>query len=131
MVIMVNVEEIRAFKKPPVPAGAVLGNGASPAAWQKILDRTLIAWSRDPRELEDDGLRAPTSEILALAGEFAMFCQRQGMAAPLRVVPDGAGGIAFEWKMAPSFVTVEIHADGRMEMMRFHNSKLVSRELIG
>lgn len=136
---MVELQEIRSFKKPPImgangspvfePAESACSQSAN--GWRMIIEATLTKWIRDPQQLEDDGLKAPTAEIISLASEFARFCAGHTVDPPLRIVPDGSGGIAFEWKLGAHFAAVELHADGRMEMMHFHDSVLQSRESIG
>ncbi len=137
--VMVEIQEIRSFKKSPAAAGN--GNGIcataegssqqSRAAWRTVIDTTLTKWVREPLQLDDDGLKAPSAELISLAEEFAQYCATHAVDAPLRIVPDGSGGIVFEWKLGPHFTMVELRADGRMELMCYRNSVLQSRESIG
>lgn len=99
--------------------------------WQEVLDQRLIEWGRNPEFLQDDGLKAPSSEVIAQACQFASFGRDHGVSPPQRVVPDGSGGISFEWQEKPFFLTVEIHANGDMEQLFFENSKLVRRKKLG
>ena len=51
-----------------------------------------------------------------------------GWAAPLRVVPDGDGGIAFEHRAGECFESLELTADGQVELIRFLKSKVMQRQ---
>ncbi len=101
-------------------------------AWQRLIDDELIEWGRHPEQFEDDGYTAPRADNLVRATEFIAFCRDHGVAPPLRMAPDGEGGVVFEWKNNPPYhVTMEINAEGRMEMLVFLNCNLVTRERIG
>jgi hypothetical protein len=102
----------------------------TPSAWQQIIDERLVACGQHA-DLADDDLQPPTAEVLDRACEFAAFCRDHGVDPPLRVVPNGAGGVVFEWRARPYFHTVEIRADGGAELLVFENSKLLTREAIG
>ena len=66
------------------------------------------------------------------ATEFITFCRDHGVAAPLRIAPDGEGGIVFEWTHNPPYYHfLAIRLDGKTELSVFHDSKLVAREAIG
>lgn len=95
--------------------------------WKDAIDRKLIEWARDPSQLEDDGIEAPSREIISLACQFAIFMRDDAQPAPLRVVPDGDGGITFERKEGSLFEKIEIEQDGTIEHLRFINCRLVSR----
>lgn len=63
--------------------------------WEKALAQ-LRKWSADPSQLEDEGVIAPTRETISRAYLAAVTARDNGVPAPLRVVPDGEGGIVFE-----------------------------------
>ena len=50
-----------------------------------------------------------------------------GCAAPFCVVPDGEGGIAFERRSGDFFHSLEILADGWIELSTFKNCRLQSK----
>ncbi len=103
-------------------------------AWQRLIDENLIEWGRHPEQFEDeDGYKAPTADNLVRATEFITFCRDQGAASALRMVPDGEGGIVFDWKNKPPYhVMTELHPDGGMELLVFDdNCNLLLREQIG
>lgn len=137
---MVALQEIlSSFKKPP--SGKANGDGtpaelakavstdAQRIAWQRLIDEMLIEWGRHPEQFEDeDGYKAPSADNLVRATEFIAFCRDRGLTPPLRMAPDGEGGIVFEWYEGLTSRYVEVHADGSMEFIMFEDCKLVSRQ---
>lgn len=104
------------------------------SAWQRLIDEELIEWGRHPEQFQDeDGYKAPSAENLIRATELVAYCRDRGVVPPLRMAPDGEGGIIFDWKNndPPSHVIAQIHADGVMEMLEFHDGTLVARRRIG
>ena len=111
------------------------GNGVSDRSrsdkWQRLIDERLNEWARHPEQFEDDGLKPPAAEAMTEACKFAAYCRDRGAKPPLRVAPDGSGGIVFEWHSVPFFHVVEINARGVAEKLVFENGKLLIREPIG
>ena len=99
-------------------------------AWEHVIDRQLIEWGKDPGRLECDDLRAPTAASIQTACEIAGFMRDEAEPPPLRVIPDGEGGIVFERAEGRAFVTVEIDEDGSVEICRFVDSRLQFRERV-
>ena len=121
----------------PIETGAVDDSALSSGefhqnqmAWQKVIDDQLIEWGNDPSRLEDDGIEPPSGAIIRLAYDRVQKMRGEGWPPPLRVVPDGDGGIAFEWKDGPASCSIEIADDGSIELITFENSRLVSRQRI-
>ena len=103
-------------------------------AWQRLIDEKLIEWGRHPERFEDeDGYKAPGADILAQATKLVAYCRDHGVLPPLRMAPDGEGGIIFDWKNhdTPLHVVAHIHPDGAMEMLEFLDCNLVARKRIG
>ena len=96
--------------------------------WQKVIDDQLIEWGKDPSQFEDDGIEVPSGESIRRAYDVARRMHDAGVPPPLRVVPDGDGGITFERQDGPVFQTIEIADDGSVEGIVFENSRLVSRQ---
>ena len=92
-------------------------------AWNTI-DGKLIEWGRDPSQLEDEDIIPPSSDAIASASKFACEFRDQGKPAPLRVVPNGDGGIVFRWEYGETSISVEIEADESKELRCFHNCRL-------
>lgn len=98
--------------------------------WQRLIDGQLLEWGRDPEQLADDGIAAPTREIIVLACTVAARCRDAGLSPPLRVVPNGSAGLVFERLAGSVFETIEIRADGSVELASFQNSQLRHRQRI-
>ena len=122
----------KGFAAPADPAKSI-STAAEKAAWQRLIDEKLIEWGRHPEQFEDeDGYKAPKADNLVRATEFSAFCRDHGVAAPLRIAPDGEGGIVFEWTHNPPYYYyVEIRLDGKTELLIFRDHKLIVRESIG
>jgi hypothetical protein len=103
---------------------------AARAAWQRLIDFSLIEWGRDPDRFTDEGMEAPDGQIIGLAIAVAERFRDQGDAAPDSVVPDPNGGIVFERRENGSSEVVHIWDDGHVEYMRFEGTRLVSRETL-
>lgn len=98
--------------------------------WDHVIDNQLVEWGQDPEALADDGLIPPSEEIVRQACRLAMQLRDEGVPGPLRVVPDGEGGICFERRAEPYFQTLSIRQDGTIEMLTFKDCQLQSRILL-
>ncbi|NQT41347.1 MAG: hypothetical protein HQ581_27915 [Planctomycetes bacterium] len=98
--------------------------------WKRVIDDQLIEWGMDPDQLEDEGIEAPSRKIISRAWDLARRMRDGGAPPPLRVVPNGDGGITFEWKDGPVFETIELEDDGSIEIIKFVDSEVVSRHSI-
>lgn len=96
--------------------------------WDRIIDQHLVEWGRDPSGFDSDEIVPPSREIIHAACHVAMRLRDENWAAPLRVVPDGDGGIAFEHEDGASFQTLHLQADGSVELLTFRDCKIVGRE---
>jgi hypothetical protein len=96
-------------------------------AWRAVIDERLKAWQQSPEELDEDGLEPPSAEIFPLVEEVALVLKEQGVDPPLRIVPNGEGGVMFEWRHPPFFWSLDVEKDGSMALSVFRNSRLVSR----
>ena len=79
-----------------------------------MIDDYLIEWG-------------PSEAIIRLAGQIAMVLRDNGAAAPLRVVPDGEGGISFERRSGDWFESLDILEGGSIELTTFKDCRLHSR----
>lgn len=97
-------------------AAADVGLATTPVAdsytWSDIRD-TLLKWLGDPLMLEDDGIDAPTRDLIKSAIDFAQ--DYGGVAPPTSVGPTPEGGISFEWRRASDIQIVEIVSVGKAE----------------
>lgn len=98
------------------------------AGWQRIIDKHLIEWGRNPALFDPEEIVPPSPFIIDAASKIAIRLRDVGWAAPLRVVPDGDGGIAFENRAGEILQTLNVQPDGSVELITFHNCRLVRRE---
>lgn len=96
-------------------------------AWQELVDEKFIEWGRRPgREEDEDGLVWPSLTAVGRACDLAAFLQ-DIWRPPDRVVPDGDGGIAFEWYRDLDSISINVQEDGTIEALCFENCRLVER----
>lgn len=98
------------------------------AGWQAVLEKWLREWERDPSQLADDGIIPPSRETIERACDVAQRLRDLGLLAPQRVAATGDGGIVFAWETKPVLSTLEIDADGSLEVAVFQNARVVSRQ---
>ncbi len=99
------------------------------ADWEQIIDHCIIEWGKNPPQSEEEDFEPPAKPIIDLAGEVVRYCRNRGLVAPQRVVPDGTGGIAFEFTEGDSFTTLQIYEDRSVELLLFKDCHLVERHL--
>ena len=95
--------------------------------WQKLIDRRLADWQRNPSQLADDELPAPSSETVRLAIQVAECLRDRGTLPPTRIVPDAHAGIVFEREVGRLFESYRISANGEVEFCIFEDCRLVQR----
>lgn len=93
--------------------------------WQQITD-LFIVWGNEPELLEEDGITAPTPEAISNACLIVIDLRGQNFPPPMRVVPNGEGGIVFEWQTGQSFSSYEISHNGAGECRTFDDCVLTS-----
>lgn len=99
---------------------------ANREGWQRLIDDYLIEWGRDPSQLADEDLIPPSKDLIRFASGIAMKWRDADCAAPFCVVPDGEGGITFERRSGDVFESLEILADGSIELNTFKNCRLLN-----
>ncbi len=92
-------------------------------AWQRLIDDYLVEWGRDLTQLAEDDLVAPSRELIDFACDVAIACRDDGSQAPIRVVPDGEGGVSFEWHDGPEFLSLDLREDGTIWLSVFNDSR--------
>ena len=100
-------------------------------AWQAVIDHSLHDWEKDPSALEDEGAVAPSADVMQRACRVARQLCDAGLPPPHRVAATGDGGIVFARQEGPLLSTLEIDADGSVELAVFRNARLVTREHLG
>ena len=96
--------------------------------WEKLIRGTLLEWSRDPAQLEDEDIIAPTPEVIERAKIRAWKWLHEGCPPPSRIVPNGEAGISFMLYQGSLTQEIEFDEDGSIELRTFRDSRLVSRE---
>ena len=96
-------------------------------AWQRVMDSHLKEWQENPVQFEDEGREPPVPEILPVVAEVAAALRDRGVEPPLRVVPNGEGGVVFEWRDSPYYWSLEVEKAGSLALAVFRNSRLVCR----
>lgn len=94
-------------------------------AWQQIIDNQLIEWGRDSFTFDEEDFEDPTKKSIDIAIDQAIRFRDSCQPKPLRVVPDGEGGIVFERRSGRRFETLEISHDGSIEHNIFDDCRLI------
>ena len=97
------------------------------AAWQELIDKQFSSWARDPEQLSDDCIEAPSNGVVQLAMNIARVLRDQNVEAPDRVVPNGDGGIVFRWRSGDFTWSLELDADGSLETSIMAHDNLLCR----
>ena len=98
--------------------------------WDVSVLAKLTEWAENPELLRDEGVIEPSLVSIHVAINVGTQLRNQEDPPPHRVVPNGDGGIAFEWWSSSKSVTIEFFEDGEVEVARFADSKLISRDRI-
>ena len=99
-------------------------------AWNKLTDETIIDRfaSFCHAGAEDDGLEWPARDVWSDAYKLACRMRDAGVPVPFNIVPNGEGGVAFEWRKGTNLMEVEMGSDRSLEFRHFRNAKLVFRD---
>ncbi len=133
------------FERHAVPTGAASEELLAVAArqreerrrrWQEIIDKKLVEWGRAPEELADDDLVPPSHAAVDSAVQKAQVWRDaresddEFVPSPQWVVPNGDGGIVFEWREKSTSAVIEILDDGSVDCAIFEDGRLVARTSI-
>lgn len=129
-----EISYITAEPTPAVETGTAMESSQTPGAtsawrigWQRVIDAILIEWGRNPSELQEHDLIPPTRPAINRAVEIARAWRDQHLPPPLRVVPDGDGGIVLERWMGSKTYALEIDQRGQVEFVETLDGKVVRR----
>ncbi|MDP6547073.1 MAG: hypothetical protein QGH60_24115 [Phycisphaerae bacterium] len=100
------------------------------AGWSSVIDQ-LLDWLRNPQELADEDFLPPSRDLIKMVCAIAAASRDAQLSSPLRVVPDGDGGISFERRSGLRFETINFHDNGSVEWLLFEDCKLVHRLPLG
>ena len=98
--------------------------------WDRFIDNTLTEWGRDPSEIQDAGIDAPSSATISQAIDLARRLRDLRLPAPTSVVPDPNGGIVFRRQAQDVSEEYHIWDDGVVEYLCFQGPRLVRRQKI-
>ena len=95
--------------------------------WERIINDRLVEWGHNPPPFDEDGLVPPTADVIGKACKLATrYRDDAGFVPALRVLPDGDGGIVFEWRFGEQFLSLEITPDEEPILNVFDNCQLVA-----
>ena len=117
------------FSSSPISVSMSVQNSnlATRKEWQRVIDEILEEWGRNPAEIEDAGIDAPSDEVIALAIAVAQRLRTLDVPAPTRVVPDPNGGIIFRRQENDMSEEYHFWEDGSIEFLLFDGAKLIER----
>lgn len=95
--------------------------------WGTCIDRLLAWWENPESAGDEDGFLPPSRDAIHAALQLARV-YRDFLPPPMRVAPDGEGGLAFERRAENVFESLRVAADGRAELLAFEDSRLVLRQ---
>jgi hypothetical protein len=96
--------------------------------WNSVL-RALNDWAAQPTMFEADDFSPPSSIAIVRASKVAEALQSQNFDLPMRVIPSADEGVAFEWKYDGGYRTIEVRADGSVEVLDYFRGQLRRRFL--
>lgn len=99
------------------------GTSHSDPRWAAIL-RTLGAWAIAPVQPADHEFTPPVGWLVEAASDYALQLRASGEQAPDFVVPDGDGGLAFEWRAGTATRSLAMERDGSVVLLSFQDGKL-------
>src|SRR5687767_11293372 len=97
----------------PAPTYALLGAARSAAGWSDI-DVQLAEWLADPSAAVDYGAIPPSRMSIRFARAW-LSDLRHHLPVPEAVVPDGSGGVTFEWRSGPVSRWIEVSPSGEAQ----------------
>ncbi len=96
----------------------------------------LEGWSRtinainsmNRRARLDDEIEWPSDVVMEKSRRIAELLRQHGQVPPMRVVPDGIGGLSFEWRLpGGTSEYLNVYEEGTVDVVTYENSKEVSR----
>jgi len=98
--------------------------------WQAVL-RTLAAWASTPVQPADGEFTPPEPWLVEAASDQSLQLRAAGLQAPDFVVPDGDGGLAFEWRAGATTRSLAVEHDGSMTLLSFQDGMLEREQDLG
>lgn len=100
---------------------------AAQLKWRTLIEGKLGGWLRDPKQLEDEGVDAPSKATLKLAISIGERLRDSGFSPPDSIVCDANGGVVFERREDNHAEVIHIWDDGTAEFMMFRGTKIGMR----
>ena len=119
---------------PPVVLASPVANAQNQSGNWRALEERIAAWAPangapDVRT-DEDGYLLPSNRTVSTALQIAARLREAGVGVPLRSGQTANGGINFEWRSGNRTQRLTVNARGEMELAKFEDSKLVSRQPI-
>lgn len=97
--------------------------------WDSIIDDYLIEWGSNPGQIAVDDDTPPSSELIHRAIDIAKELKNQNFDAADRVVPNGDGGLTFEWfKENGFFFVLELRKNNDIVVETYENGNLINEK---
>jgi len=93
--------------------------------WDRVINDCLIEWAKNPDNLRRPDFDPPTRSAVNTACNLAL--QLKDCSPVPAVLPDGGGGICFEWRKGDYSASINIYPDGHDELVEFSDGRLVRR----
>jgi hypothetical protein len=94
----------------------------------EVVDRFLIPWANGQIDIDSD-LIAPTAESVRVAAALAHRFRDAGEEPPAGAVPDGDGGIHFEYRVGRTSVQSDVPWDGDVSRVEYAEGHFVRSDL--
>ena len=120
--------EQRPFVSGAAADASLVSSDASADGWLRCIQELRTWLKAIPRAWQTDGIEPPNRSTLNIAIEVAHASRRDGIPDPIRVLPDGEGGVIFERREGPVYETLTIAADGEALMEHYREGRLVRSE---
>ncbi len=111
----------------PVSGNLRLSNLQS--RWQTVMTQ-LANWKSNPEQLEDEGLLAPTTVLVAVVEDVAEVLCSHAVDPPDTLLTNGDGGIVLRWRLSGRTWSIEMDVDGSIESSLLAGSQLLWRHSI-
>jgi hypothetical protein len=95
--------------------------------WRSVICE-IAGWLSNPTLIANEDGQSPSKWTIYQAWELAARLMETEPTFPDAVVPDGSGGITFEWRTGPMSRWIEVSATGLVEETIIRNGRLQSRE---
>jgi len=92
-------------------------------AWNSTF-KTLRDWALSPIQPPDEEFTPPSSDVIGRASWVAERLRDQSWTAPSFTVPDGDGGLAFEWRLGSTTYSLGVERSGPVQLLCYDEGRL-------